>query len=325
LKWDRFSRNVAESYAMIHQLRRLGIEPQAMEQPLDMSIPESKIMLAIYLAAPEVENDRRALNVIAGMRKAMKEGRHVNMAPKGYKNSRDENNNKIIVPAKDAPLIAWVFQEVSKGIFTVLDIWKQVRQKGLNIGKSQIWNLLRNPLYCGKIYIPTYKKEPAMLVRGIHEPLISEALFDEVQDVLKGKKRRVIQISYGLKEEYPLRGTLLCKECGRILTASSSKGNGGMYYYYHCVKVCKERFKSEEVNGKFQEQLAMINKMVNGNAIEYQRASLYRYLDSSSESNPRRIAQIKVEIEKAEEGLNTARKRLFEQAIDIDDLNAAKS
>ncbi len=79
LKWDRFSRNVAESYVMISKLAKMGIEPQAIEQPLDMSIPESKIMLAIYLAAPEVENDRRSLNTIAGMRKAMKEGRHVNM------------------------------------------------------------------------------------------------------------------------------------------------------------------------------------------------------------------------------------------------------
>ena len=51
LKWDRFSRNVAESYVMISKLAKMGIEPQAIEQPLDMSVPESKIMLAIYLAA----------------------------------------------------------------------------------------------------------------------------------------------------------------------------------------------------------------------------------------------------------------------------------
>jgi len=43
-------------------LRKLAIEPQAIEQPLDLSIPENKMMLAFYLAAPEVENDRTALN-----------------------------------------------------------------------------------------------------------------------------------------------------------------------------------------------------------------------------------------------------------------------
>ncbi|HYD90614.1 MAG TPA: recombinase family protein, partial [Flavobacterium sp.] len=71
-KWDRFSRNAGDAYQMISTLRRLGVEPQAVEQPLDLSIPENKMMLAFYLAAPEVENDRRALNVIYGMRRAKK-------------------------------------------------------------------------------------------------------------------------------------------------------------------------------------------------------------------------------------------------------------
>jgi len=46
-----------------------------------MSVPESKIMLAVYLATPEVENDRRALNVFHGMRRARKEGRWMGPAP----------------------------------------------------------------------------------------------------------------------------------------------------------------------------------------------------------------------------------------------------
>ncbi|MEO6302468.1 MAG: recombinase family protein, partial [Bacteroidia bacterium] len=75
LKWDRFSRNTGDAYGMINTLNKLGVEPQAIEQPLDLEIPENKIMLAFYLAAPEVENDRRALNVFAGMRRAKRDGR----------------------------------------------------------------------------------------------------------------------------------------------------------------------------------------------------------------------------------------------------------
>ncbi|WP_461398299.1 hypothetical protein [Flavitalea sp.] len=47
-------------------MRKLGVERQAIEQPLDLAVPENKLMLAFYLAAPEVENDRRALNVLLG-------------------------------------------------------------------------------------------------------------------------------------------------------------------------------------------------------------------------------------------------------------------
>lgn len=66
---------------MISLLRSLGVEPQAIEQPLDLSVPENKMMLAFYLAAPEVENDRRALNTTNGMRRARKEGRWMGPAP----------------------------------------------------------------------------------------------------------------------------------------------------------------------------------------------------------------------------------------------------
>jgi len=59
LKWDRFSRNAGDAYAMINQLNKLGVEPQGIEQPLDLNVPENKIMLAFYLAAPEVEIDKR--------------------------------------------------------------------------------------------------------------------------------------------------------------------------------------------------------------------------------------------------------------------------
>ena len=41
-KWDRFSRNAADAYQMINTLRKLGIEPQAIEQPLDLTIPKTR-------------------------------------------------------------------------------------------------------------------------------------------------------------------------------------------------------------------------------------------------------------------------------------------
>src|SRR5437867_560153 len=40
LRWDRFSRNAPEAYTMISRLHKLGVEPQATEQPLNFDIPE---------------------------------------------------------------------------------------------------------------------------------------------------------------------------------------------------------------------------------------------------------------------------------------------
>ncbi|WP_083401140.1 recombinase family protein [Pedobacter antarcticus] len=78
----------------------LGIEPQPIEQPLDISIPENKMMLAFYLAAPEVENDRRALNTFHGMRRARKEGRWMGPAPIGYTNKVTEDGRKVYLSCR---------------------------------------------------------------------------------------------------------------------------------------------------------------------------------------------------------------------------------
>lgn len=46
--WDRFSRNIADAYYMIQKLKNIGICSQAIDQPIDSTIQESKIMLAVY-------------------------------------------------------------------------------------------------------------------------------------------------------------------------------------------------------------------------------------------------------------------------------------
>lgn len=48
--WNRFRRNVADAFLMIKKLNGWLIYPQAIEQPLDITISENKLVLATYLA-----------------------------------------------------------------------------------------------------------------------------------------------------------------------------------------------------------------------------------------------------------------------------------
>ncbi|QEC45890.1 recombinase family protein [Pseudobacter ginsenosidimutans] len=256
-KWDRFSRNAGDAYQMISTLRRMGVEPQAVEQPLDLSVPENKMMLAFYLAAPEVENDRRALNVFHGMRRAKKEGRWMATAPIGYANKITEDGRKYIAPKEPAAtILRRVFEELAKGHFAADQIRKEANKKGLKCSRSNFWNVIRNPVYCGKIQIPKFKDEDPITVNGQHEPLISESLFYEVQDILCGKNRKSRPgTKVIVPDQLPLRGFLICPNCGKMLTGSGSKGTYSVYYYYHCNSSCGCRFKAEDANERFIEEL----------------------------------------------------------------------
>ena len=322
LKWDRFSRNAGDAYGMINTLNRLGIEPQAIEQPLNLDIPENKIMLAFYLAAPEVENDRRALNTIAGMRRARKEGRSMGSAPIGYKNARDERNRPVVVQTDIAPIIKWVFEQLALGISSAEYVRLQARDKGLKTAKGNFFLLIRNPFYCGRIVIPAYKDEQEQVVKGIHEPLISEELFDEVQAVLE-KRKRAWPVRHLAREEFPLRGHLVCSRCGANLTASSSKGNGGKYFYYHCTPKCGERFKSEEANELFEKKLKEITmNEVCLNVLEKFTLSLYQNGGQGSEEETKKL---KAEIQKNKERLSNAQQMLLDGTIEPSDYKTIKT
>jgi site-specific DNA recombinase len=246
-------------YQMINVLRKFNVEPQAIEQPLDLEIPENKIMLALYLAAPEVENDRRALNVRNGMRRAVKEGRYMGQAPVGYSNKVTEDGQKYIAPHEpDASIMKWAFEKVAEDKCFVSDVFRQAKVKGLSCGKSQFWNLLRNPAYCGKIFLRGYKDEPDRVLPGRHQPIISDSLFYRVQDILDGKKK-TYQLKVGFREELLLRGHLICPECGKILTGSGSKGRSRKYFYYHCLYPCKVRIKSKQAHNALLEEFKRFN------------------------------------------------------------------
>lgn len=61
------------------------------------------MMLAIYLSAPEVENDRRALDTFYGIRRARKEGPLMGKAPFGYIN-RSKEDGENTLPRKNPKL-----------------------------------------------------------------------------------------------------------------------------------------------------------------------------------------------------------------------------
>lgn len=324
IKWDRFSRNTADSYMMIDKLSRLGVQIQATEQPIDLRVPENKIMLAVYLAVPEVENVRRGLNVKSVMRKLKKDGRWMGTAPQGYKNVSDETGKvKSIVPDKSAPIMRWAFEELATGVHTVISVLKQANKKGLKCSRNNFWRLIRNPVYCGKVVVPATDDEIAYVVQGRHEPLISEELFYTVQDVLDGRKRN-LATKNTMREELPLRGFLVCRQCGCMLTGSASTGKlGGRYFYYHCRNGCNERIKAEDANRLFIQGLKEVT--VKKEAIDLYYHMVKKAFGVNEKDKTMQIASITRGIETLKQRIEKARTLMLDDKIDATDFKETKA
>ncbi len=245
-RWDRFSRNTANAYYTITQLQKLGIEPQATDQPLDMSIPENKVLLAMYIVTAEVENDRRSLNIKQGIHKAKREGRYMGRAPIGYLNISLPDGTKTIVPREpEATLIKKAFEEFDENI-SVRSYYKTVLKNGLKCSLNAFFNILQNPVYCGKIRVPSLDGKNIGEIHGIHNPLISIDLFNDVQSRIKRRNKKYVK--QRTSRELLFRGMLNCPLCSKKLSGSGSQGRSKKYFYYHCYSPCNYRIRADQVN-----------------------------------------------------------------------------
>jgi len=279
----------------------LGIEANAAEQWIGFSIPHNKMMLSIYLTIPEIDNDVRGINTKMGLRRSWKSGRWTGVAPAGYKNSRDNSDKPLLViDEQKAILVYEMFEQFATGLYDKEELRRIMWDKGLKLSKSTFPRTLQNPVYAGKVFVPQYKDEDAEVIQGIHEPIVSEELFNKVQRIATGNRKHKKQYER-LNEETPLRALLTCRKCGGKLTSSISKGRNDFYNYYHCRSKCGERIPAEKAH-------KALLKYFDDVAVKPEVSNLYlKVMESIFKANE---TQVDVDVKKAMESLSQAEGKL---------------
>ncbi len=160
------------------------------------------------------------------------------LAPLGYKNitrldvSVERAGQKIVVKDLErAPLVKKAFELYATGNFNVFDICDIMGEKGLRtkydkkIGHSRMYEVLKNRFYIGEINWGSVEN-----VKGKHEHLIDEDLFNRVQQLLAEKNGHACRRR---KYTWLLNGFLKCytHECKYTAEWHLNK----KIAYYHCT------------------------------------------------------------------------------------------
>lgn len=324
IKWDRFSRSIEYAYQMLGILRGFNTTPMAIDQPIDFEVPESIVMLAVYLSIPEAENNRRGRNSSDGMRRSRKMGGWPGRAPMGYANQSTQEGRKIIIPKQpQAGLIKWAFEQFAKGTFSINQVRTMTCQKGLQCSKNNFWKILRNPVYCGIITVRATKDEELQYVKAVHEPIISEDLFRSVQLLLKSRRKQK-ETKFYTKFLFPLRGFIDCPFSGRRFTGSRSKGKIAKYRYYHCsTSRCKGRFRADTLEASYQNQLkkiALVPEVYELFSLVLEDENIYSARRECLDDRKTVFA----EISQQEELMSKARRHLLCGKIDFEDFSDIK-
>ena len=313
LKWDRFSRNIEEALGKIRKFRDWGIEINSVEQPLDMSNPDNKIMLTLYLAIPEVENDKISQRTKDGILRAKKEGAYTAKPPFGYKRCRI-NKVASLEPNENAWMVKEIFEAVSQNIGSLEQLRKNYKIKGYPNCKQSFYNMLRSRTYTGEVQVPEHRKDEAYWHKGLHDAIVDKNTFDKVQFILENRKRKAKFPSIK-NEAVPLRSFLKCQVCYENLTGSVSKGNGGSYGYYHCKNGCKNRIPVVKAHQLFEEQV-LDKIVVNQNVLLLYKDIVKDTLNKRKGNHLGVVSDLEKEVEKTKRDLESIEDKLVSNEID---------
>ena len=166
-----------------------------------------------------------SLKVLAGNESKLLKGEYPGPAPIGYVN---------IYPGKGiepdpirAPFITKAFLLYSLGEHSIPTLRDELTEAGFRscvgntIAVSVLHGILTNPVYYGAI------RRKSRLYEGIHEPLTSKTVFDEVQQIMANKVKRKKK-----KHDFIYREFLSCNKCNCKITAGFAKK---IHIYYRCT------------------------------------------------------------------------------------------
>lgn len=277
-KIDRLSRNTDDYSQLRLLLKRYGVEIKSTSEYFE-NTPAGRFMENIIANVAQFDNDVRTERCVGGLRNAVLEGRYVWMAPVGYKNAKVDGKSTIVQNDK-AALVKQAFEMMADRKYSIKVIIETLRSLGLPIVKSQFYKTLKNELYAG--WICKFGERH----RGKYNPIVSEVLFNRVQQVIRNRK---LPLFYKNEHpDFPLRRFIFHPKNYK-LTGAWSKGRNKKYAYYrfHSTKLYWPKIELERAFQTFMDRYAF-----NENLLRKLKDELINRFSGKSEENVKNIAAI---------------------------------
>ncbi|MBC7147467.1 MAG: recombinase family protein [Thioclava marina] len=245
----RFARDTEFHIKLRREFQTRGASIECLNFKLDDS-PEGKFVETIFAAQGELEREQNRRQVIQKMKARVEKGYCVFSAPVGYKYVADRGHGKILV--RDEP-VASILAEALEGfasghLQTQAEVKRFLESKPAfpkdtpegEVRWQRVQRILSHLTYAGYVEAPRWGVSAR---RGHHEPIISLETFERIQERVKGKAKAPARKD--ISEDFPLRGFVLCDDCGEPMTSCWSKGRSKLYPYYLCdTRGCENQRKS---------------------------------------------------------------------------------
>jgi site-specific DNA recombinase len=235
-KIDRLTRSPKDFYQLIEIFEKHNVSFLSITERFDTSTPSGRLLRNIMLTFAQFERELISERIRDKIAERAKKGMWSSgKAPFGYK----KQDKKLAIEPREAAIVKTAFESfiAYPSLFALYNKLKEanmLNRSGLPLSKTSLDFMLKSIVYTGMV------KHNGAVYQGIHDPIVSKVLYDEVQQLRKDKVRPKKSISYNYSL-FP--GLVRCKECGSVMSATFANklkdGERTRYFYYRCTVVEK--------------------------------------------------------------------------------------
>lgn len=253
-KFSRFARNQEESIVYKSMLKKqCSVDVISVSEPIGDDMFGSLIERIIEWM-DQFYSIRLSGEVKRGMAEKVSRGEPVVRPPFGY--SMVESR---YVPDEHAPVVRQMFSDYAAGV-PMIAIARGLNSRGFRTIRGNGFDnrgveyILRNPVYIGKVRwskdgrtvsVREYYSKNEIVRDGLHEPIVSQELWDAVQQRLAEQRRTHTRNAQQVPASFSLRGLLRCDACGSTLVRSTpanvqcARYNRGQCSVSHSISIAK--------------------------------------------------------------------------------------
>lgn len=317
-KMDRLARNTIDGGTLTWMLQTEKIEEIITPEKTFLPDENTLILSIEFGMATQFSRDLRK-SVNRGMDSKIDKGWYASRAPIGYLNDKHavKGEKTILCDPDTFPQIKYLWGYLLKHECNLMDLYRHMKEyspiyrNGKLVAFSTFDRMFKSEFYCGLFW---WRGE---LKIGAHKPMITQAQFDKVQDILTKKKKSTRQASNG----FEFKGLFKCGCCDAFITAEEkikyvkSTQKETKYRYYRCVHRKRDRTCTEK---PITESLVFetIQKELEGVYLPPQLIAFYLKKIQSLESDAKQSvkeAQIKKELQTISKKIETLKNNLCDE------------
>ena len=172
-KIDRFSRKLKDLIMVLEDLKKRNINFTSVTEQIDTTSAMGEAFFQIIGVFAQLERGMVKERVELAFDRKIQLGEVLYRAPFGYV----YQNKKLVPDPENSGKLKEIFEMWGEGIN-----YKEISKK-LNIHESTIYQIIKNPIYLGKI---RYKGQ---LYKGKHPALVNQEIFDRANKITKEENK----------------------------------------------------------------------------------------------------------------------------------------